>query len=212
MIISEIVGSTGLHRPTVYKHLPELEAKKLIALSPRKKRTRYVAQPPVRLKDLFEELKSNFERTFPEFEASQKRNDVKPIVIFSEGIDGMRAVFEDLLATLKRGEVFYRYSSRSGIPDKYLRMSDLDARREAKQLQRFIITNEELGRQKTPTLTRAVKVVPRKYGLFNYNVMEIIYADRVAILDLNSKTSVVIQNKIIADFQKKVFQVLYDKL
>ena len=49
-------------------------------------------------------------------------------------------------------------------------------------------------------------------GPFDYNVTEVIYGDRVAFIDYNSETAMIIESKVIADFQKHIFKSFYKKL
>ena len=44
------------------------------------------------------------------------------------------------------------------------------------------------------------------------NVIEIIYGNKVAYIDLNSESAFIIENEKIAAFQRKLFLLLYDRL
>ncbi|MDP3771421.1 MAG: hypothetical protein Q8R16_03925, partial [bacterium] len=59
---------------------------------------------------------------------------------------------------------------------------------------------------------RAVKVVPPAYNLFQYDVVQLIYANKVAFMDYNTETALIIENSAVAEFQKNMFKLLYDKL
>src|SRR3989344_3480754 len=113
----------------------------------------------------------------------------------------------------KKDHVFYRYSSAKDAVknEKYL-PKNYRAIRDQKQLQRFVIANENTMVGKKPRLERAVKFIPNNYGLFDYDITQIIYGDKVAFLDYNTETAFIIENSIIAEFQKKIFKLLYDKL
>ena len=63
-----------------------------------------------------------------------------------------------------------------------------------------------------PRLERSVKFVPKNYGLFDYDITEILYGDKIAFIDYNTETGLIIENPVIAEFQKKIFKLLYDKL
>lgn len=56
----------------------------------------------------------------------------------------------------------------------------------------------------------AIKVVPEKYGLFDYDITQIIYEDKVAYIDYNTETTFLIENPLIDDFQRKLFRILFD--
>lgn len=129
------------------------------------------------------------------------------------GRDGIRKVYDDIVATLKKGDTFYRYSS-SRRPKKrdYYVSKDYSKRRDEKQLERYVITNEGTGKLKKPKFEKSIKTVPKSFDLFEYDITQIIYADKVAFVDYNTETAIIIENPIIAEFQKKIFKLLFQKL
>lgn len=212
--ISQVSRKTSIHRPLIYKALPSLLEKKLITQSKRAKGTFYIAEPPNRLETLFDDLKLDFFEILPDLEDSYSSNEQKPKVRFLEGKDGTKRTFDDVVRSLKTGDTFYRFSSnRDGqekkdkyVPRIYRKMRD------AKKLQREVITNSQTSVHKTPKLDRFAKVMPPDFGSFEHNVTEIIYGDRVAFIDYNSETSMIIESKNIARFQEQIFKTLYKRL
>ena len=211
--ISEIFRRTGIHRPLVYKTLPKLIDKGIVSILPKRKQKQYIAESPEKLKKILLELSSDFESILPELEQMHQSAGHRPIVKFLEGKNGIRLVFEDLVISLKKGDIFYRYSSRkeTTLADKYLPQNYREIR-DQKQLERFVITNELTAKSKKPRLERAIKIIPAKYDLFSYDIAQLIYGDKIAFLDYNTETAVIIENPQIAEFQKKIFKLLYDKL
>src|SRR3989339_856416 len=117
--ISEISQYTGLHRPTIYKHLPALQKKGLITTTKKGKRTLFIAESPKKLEKLLEERNEKILKTIPDLFDIFNKNKNKPIIKFYEGKAAIKEVFNDILNTLNRGEIFYRYSSRKEpISDK----------------------------------------------------------------------------------------------
>ena len=49
-------------------------------------------------------------------------------------------------------------------------------------------------------------------NLFDQNIIQLIYGDRISLIDPNTERVVIIENKALADFQKVIFRQLYDKL
>lgn len=84
--------------------------------------------------------------------------------------------------------------------------------RDQKQLERKVITNIPNKESKHVRLEREIKVVPPDFDLFEYSVSEIIYGNKVAVIDYNTETAVVIENATIAKFQQKIFELLFRKL
>lgn len=212
--ISQISEKTSIHRPLIYKALPALLEKKLITKTQKLKSIVYGAEPPNRLEALFDDLKIDFFETLPDLEDSYSSSEKRPKIRFLEGKDGTKRVFDDVVRSLKKGDVFYRYTSNKDgnekkdkhLPRIYRKMRD------EKKLQREAITNAQTAEHKKPSLDRFVKIMPNDLGPFEHNVTEIIYGNKIAFIDYNSDTAMIIESKRIADFQKQIFQTFYRKL
>lgn len=213
LTITQIAKYSKLHRPLIYKSLPELERKQLVTETPRGKRIFYMAESPKKLESLFDELKNSFENNLPELLRTYENQSQKPIIKFLGGKEGIKFVYDDILNTLNRGDVFYRYSSAknmrkrgSYIPKNY------EQRRDAKQIERFVITNKKTAERKRNRLDRDIKIIPTQFDPFEYNITQLIYGDKLAFVDYNTETATIIENHTIVQFQKKLFQLLYSKL
>ncbi len=212
--IAQISEKSSIHRPLIYKALPSLIDRKLVTQTKRGKRTIFMAEPPNRLETLFDDLKIDFFEILPDLEDQYSNNELKPRVRFLEGRDGTKRIFDDIVRSLKKGDVFYRYSSnRDGqekkdkyVPRGYRKMRD------EKKLERQVITNESTAQHKIAKLDRFVKIMPNDFGSFDHNVTEIVYGDKIAFIDYNSETAMIIESKRIADFQQHIFKMLYKKL
>lgn len=212
--ISKISEKTSIHRPLIYKALPELLEKKLVSQTQKGKSILYVAEPPNRLESIFDELKFSFFELLPDLEDTYSSNNKKPKIRFLEGKDGTKRVFDDVVRSLNKGDTFYRYTSNENgeekkdkyVPRIYWTMRD------SKKLERQVITNIQTLKKKTEKLDRFVRVMPEEDGAFDYNVTQVIYGDRVAFIDYNSETAMIIESKVIAEFQKHIFKSFYKKL
>ncbi|MBI2096066.1 MAG: hypothetical protein HYT43_00290 [Candidatus Taylorbacteria bacterium] len=212
-LISNIAKSAQIHRPAVYRALTSLQAKNLVSSVQRSKRNYYVAESPARLKETFEQNKNLLESALADLTSAYERRKTRPTVKFFEGKKGIQMVLEDLVSTLDREGVYYRFSShKSALAlEKYL-PKDFRQRRETKNLQRYMVTDKLTEWQETPKLNRAHKLLPSGAGLFKENIAELIYNDKTAIVDFDSESVVLIQNKTIADFQRRIFKTLYELL
>ena len=213
--ISDISEKTKIHRPLVYKSIPSLLEKRLITQTSSGKTTLYIAEPPNRLESIFDDLKIDLFEILPDMEDAYINNTKKGIrARFLEGKDGTKRVFEDVVKSLKRGDTFYRITSNKDgqekrdkyVPRIYHKIRD------SKKLERLVITNIQTAQNKDKKLDRFIKVMPGEPGSFDFNVTQIIYGDRVAFIDYNSETAVIIENKAIADLQTSVYKNFYKKL
>lgn len=211
--ISTIAKKTGIHRPLIYKELPDLQAHGIVRTMPKGKQTLYVAEGPEKLESLFEQLKVQFGELLPQLKSIHQSANKRPIVKYMEGKDGITSIFDDLVTSLKHGDIFYRYSSAKNVQEanNYL-STNYREKRDTKQLERFIITSEAQSKDKKPRLERDIRIVPKEFDLFDYDVTQIIYGDKVAFIDYNTETTLVIENPIIAEFQRKIFKLVYNGL
>lgn len=211
--IAGIARTSGLHRPAIYHVLPELEERGLITVSPKGKQRRYVAESPEKLATVVQSLSTSLAAALPDLQRAYTLSRTRSIVKFLEGRKGLQIVYEDLVRSCKRGDTYYRYGSRKSttnwrqyVPRGYL------AERDGKQLQRFVITSTKQDRAADREMNRAVKVVPPTHNLFQYDIVQLIYANKVAFMDYNTETALIIENAALAEFQKNMFKLLYEKL
>jgi sugar-specific transcriptional regulator TrmB len=213
MSIIAIADALKLHRPRVYVLLQELLTRGLVVTHLKGKRKVYVAASPEVLRDLCVSIADSAEKLLPELSRIYGGSGTKPTISVYEGRAGVTNVFRDLVMQSKKGETFYRFSSEKNLDhtNTYL-PKDYRKIRDAKKLERFVITAPRIGKGKRTRMERAMKFIPPGYDLFEQDVIELIYADRVAFIDLNTETSFVIESPKLADFHKKLFRLLYQKL
>ncbi|OGZ07168.1 MAG: hypothetical protein A3D65_05180 [Candidatus Lloydbacteria bacterium RIFCSPHIGHO2_02_FULL_50_13] len=214
--VSELSRRTGLYRTMIYDALGGLLGEGLVTVSPKGKYKVYAAESPKKLEGKFLELSNRFDEEIAKLSALHRSPEVcRPIVKYIEGQKGIMSIHDDIVTTLKRGDIYYRYSS-SKIAHNELRTNYLSKKyrvlRDQKQLERRVITNLPNKLQKRPRLEREVKAVPPDFDLFEYNISQIIYGNKVAVIDYNTETAVVIENPVIAKFQQKIFELLFRKL
>lgn len=211
--VASLARNIGIERVLIYRTLPSLIDLGLIAKVPCGKRTNFIALPPVRIEELWADTERAMKSAIPELSALFKNHESRPNVLVLKGKIGIASVYEDILSTLPRGGVFYRYSSAKNprargdyVPREY------NARRDAKQIERFVITNKLSATRKSPRLERAVKIIPQGSDLFAYNITQLIYGSKIAFVDYNTETAIIIENSLIAAFQERLFKLLYQRL
>lgn len=202
-----------IHRPLVYKALEGLVEKRLVAITVKGKRKVYIAESPDRLTTLFKRLEENLLSEIEELHTvHQQSKSSKPVITFGEGESAIRKSFMDVVATLNKNEKYYRYSpgydlfdKEKFLPRKYKSVRD------AKQIERYVIANEAVKDHKFG-MNKQIKMVPAAFDLFNDRIGQVVYRDKVTIVDYESKTTITIQHKKFAEFQKKIFRLLFSKL
>lgn len=213
--VSELSRKTGLHRPALYKIVPELQTKGLVSTSPKGKLRQYVAESPEKLNALVDTTRKSVASMIPELKSLFQTQYSKPTVKLLEGRQGIMFVLNDLATSLQHKEVYYRYSAISeemfDKNDYYLPPHYAETM-QRKDVECCLIMGENIEKKLPSFLWLDVKTVPEKKDLFDHNISQIIYADKVAFIDYNTETALIIENRILSGFQKKLFKLLYEKL
>lgn len=211
--VSDISKGVSSFRPVVYKALALLADKGLITSTVKGKRKQYMAETPEKLRGMVQDVTIDIEETLPDLEDIYRSPKNRPTIKFLEGKKGIAFVYSDIVESLKRGDAFYRYTSSKDLAKakKYL-PRDYRKKRDNKNLERYVIRSQATESHIEPDLNRNTKIVPPDFDLFDQDIIQIIYGNKVAIIDLNTETSFIIENDKFSDFQKKIFKLLYSKL
>ncbi len=211
--VTELSKYTKVHRPHVYASLETLVSKNIVTKVPHGKRTHYHAESPKRLLTMVDTLQTEMEEVLPELEEMYSAKSKRPLVQYLEGKKGIGVVFLDVVESLGRGDIFYRYSSardqdhvNTYVPKRYRSIRD------KKGLERYVITNKKAGSKKKPRMERDMKFINEEDELFDQNIIQFIYGDKIALMDFNTDSAVIVENAAIADFQKKLFKTLFRRL
>lgn len=208
---SDLSKITKLHRPSIYNSIEKLLELNLILISSKGKRVVYTAQSPEKLEDIFKKTEDEFFNEIEDLHHVYNLNKNKMQISVGSGKKAIENLYSDVVEETPKNGSYYRYSTvySSKIRDRYV-PKNYKSIRDKKQLERYVIT----GAQNIPrkTLGRSVKIVPEKYGLFDDSINLVIYGNKVSIVDYNSESTITITHKEFAEFQKKVFKVLFDKL
>jgi sugar-specific transcriptional regulator TrmB len=212
---AELVRALDLYRPQVYRAIAELDNHNLVSTlhtGKQNKSKKYQALSPEHLQLFTDRLANRINAIIPALETRAQKKSNQPVVTTLLGISGIRATFDDVINSCKKGEVFYRYTSELDL-DRVNEMlsKNYRAHRDSKKLERFVISNHLSGDQKRNRLERTIKFLGKK-DPFNQNVIQLIYANKVATIDLSTNTSIVIENDRIAEFHKTLFKSLYREL
>ena len=148
-------------------------------------------------------------------ESQFSNNFSKPIFKHLSWKSWIRNIFLDIWNSLNKWDVFYRYSSRNNVNKTSIDKKEYDKYKKLKKkkkLERMVITNDYLNNLKENKLDKEVVIVPKNFDIFEDNITKIIYANKVAIIDYNSEESFIIESYIFANFEKKLFKLLFNFL
>ena len=211
--ISEISKSTGINRPSIYSTIPHMIESGLLIEVLKWKRKYYSAQNPKVLKTYLDKIQKDFDFIYTELWTAYKKRKKRPILQSLDWKKGIKYIFADIVKTLKKWDVYYRYSSRKSLDKRWYLPDNYKKIRDEKLLERFVITNDFLDKNKQTQKARKQSVIiPKKYDLFEDDILKIIYKDKVAIIDYNSDQGFIIENPLFANFERKLFKLLFQFL
>lgn len=210
--VTEIAKQCNVSRVVVYRCLEKLEADALVQAVEIGKRTYYELTTLHQLKKLVQIYEKETAATIGKTIKAREK-DVPQSIKFLHGPAGIKAAFDDVVSHCKRGETFFRYTSEQDLAkvNSYL-ARDYRLRRDKKKLERQVISNPVSGSQKKPRLERFIKFIPAEADQFEQNIIQLVYGDRLSLIDLTNEEVVVIENKQLAEFQKVIFRLLYKRL
>ncbi len=208
-VLARIAKSIHVHRPAVYRAVEALEKQGFISRTTFGGRSYISAAPRSVITQSFADASKKVTRMHADRPLSHSFGTVR----YVEGDQAVATVFTDVLEHSKRGDTFYRYTSERDLDAVNAQLpSGYRAKRDAKRLERLVISNPESGTRKRPRLERFVKFLGGEQESFRQNAIQLIYGNRIAFLDLNSGKGCIIENATLADFQRTIFKALYKRL
>lgn len=211
--IADISTNTTLHRAEIYRILPSLIEDGFILVSLKWKRKLYSPAPPQKIEEIYLENLERNKRSIAELDNMYRQIENKPKVSYTKWKKGITQVFSDIVHSLNKWDIFYRITSETDTQkvNKYLPKNYREIR-DKKELERYVIMSYKAAQIKKPRLERDLITIPEEYDEFNDNIFMSIYWNKVAYIDFNTESSIIIENKQIAQFQEKMFKLIFKSL
>lgn len=214
MSISEIARHTQIKRPTCYQHLDSLLKKEFIIRVPRGKRMFYSAVSPKKILNSFRKKYSSVEAVMAEMNKKHEQMIQKPKVIVYEGKKEIKKIYNEVFETV--GDIYSVFPPTAFLEnfsiEEYEKF-DLDINDFKFRSKDLIVDDDNFQvvnkiRQKNFSKNKITKKLPKD---FSNDVDMLIYNDKVALISLRDLSAVVIQNKNINDFFKKMHKFIWNK-
>jgi len=211
--IAEITNNTKLHRIEIYRLLPNLIESGFVLISLKWKRKNYSPVHPSKIEEIYNEQLNSNKNSINELTTMYSNIEEKPKVIYNNWKKWITHVFSDIVNSLNKWDIFYRITSETDTEkvNTYL-PKNYREKRDKKELERYVIMSSKAAKIKKNRLEREMVTIPEQYDQFTDNIFMSIYSNKVAYIDFNTETSIIIENKQIADFQKKAFKLMYKSL
>lgn len=214
---SDIARKARIERTTCYNILGGLIKCGIVTESKRGSLSVFIAEDPRLLEKQYQEKLQIVQTVLPELEAIHNVIASKPKILFYEGWEGAKKIYEDGLHSLHSGEELLNYTGFSDyfnyMPREYA--EEYITRRVKKKIHiRIIAPVSPYAREfqdRAPKELRKIKVVPAKQWNFSGDLH--IYKNKVGIISFRDNfMSVLIESKEIADMQRMAFEVMWSGL
>lgn len=218
--LSEIIAKAKLQRSTAYLIANEMTTLGLVVENHKTYKKLYVAaEPDVILRKL--EAKQRqigrnalaFKEALPELRAAHHATTTRPSVRTYEGLSGLIAIRNDILAETQEVLLWTNQETEQFIFDKQGHEAFISKRISQHIPIRVLAVDNAAGhaiKGANDTLLRSVKILPRQT---TFTSETYIYGDKVAVLDIGKNIfGVITQNKQIADSQRALFELAWDSL
>jgi sugar-specific transcriptional regulator TrmB len=207
--IVDIAKVSGYHRPTVYRALKSLDMLTLIEKEIRGARIVYRAVPQAQVVALWRKADTTLDTTRDSSSHGMHQGNV----FTAKGNAAITEAFDHVTTTLKRGDTFYRITSEKNLDAVNALLSpNYRKTRDAKRLERLVISNRISGNKKKSRLERFIRYLDTEDIPFMQDVIMLIYGSYVTYIDLTRKEVTRLENERIASFERARFKALYTKL
>ena len=213
--VTEISRKAGINRTTGYDILASLATKGLVNISGKEPKQEYVTESPDALIRHLEEqsiqLSENIKKAkqiVPELKSMQAMEN-RPKIKFYEGIEGLKAVYEDTLTATESIRAYAAYEDMHTTLKDYF--PSYYKRRAAKGIHgRGIVPRTPMAMERVKhnkEEDRELALVPK--DMFDISPEIDIYDNKIMIASWREKLGVIIESKEISDAMKKVFELAW---
>lgn len=216
-VVSVIAEKAKLGRVNTYVILRSLVKKELVFESNKKKKLAYAITSPKKLLEIAAEQKEKINKTevdllkmMPKLISHYKLANRKPGILFFEGIDGAKEIFNDVLKVKPKEVLVFRSIYDSKKIDSFL--DEYTKKRVELKIKTKIISPKKPSKElleKDKKVLRQRIYVPEK--IFTTNAQINIYNNRVAYINyVKNIQGIIIENADVAQTMKTVFDLVWN--
>ncbi|MBT3355783.1 hypothetical protein HN784_04600 [bacterium] len=222
--VQKISQKSKVNRATTYVIIESLIEMGMMSTYDEGKKTFYVAEKPQRLVEHFSEKEKAIHKKIdklkgiiPELDLLYNDYSDKPRIRYFEGVDGLRAVYNDFVDSLKENETIYTFLPYDEFYNSVLKDSLKGARqrRLAKNIDTKIIYTSEEGRKisyEVQSRKKGKECLFVSFEKYPFKGGMNVYGNKVFMIDYSGKLGgVVIENQTLADMLKIFFNIIWDK-
>ncbi|MFC1651629.1 TrmB family transcriptional regulator [Patescibacteria group bacterium] len=210
--IQEIAKKSGIKRTSIYNLIDDLVKRGVIHVVIKKNKKRFVAAEPGTLKEIIAQRKKALENILPDLKMLSGTTKEKPRVRFYEGLEGIKAVYNDTLIDKKSIKAFTGVTKGFAVLGKY--GNEYIAKRAATKIKAQVITpNDAEGRmfkKKDRISQRITRLIPKKKFPFDIEIN--IYGNKVSFISYSKQRlmGVIMESPEIAKTMESIFDLSWE--
>lgn len=212
--ISRIARAARIPRSTAKRYIDQLLEKGLLRFFIKKKHHLFVATPPDRIRQIFEERIADFSAAIPNLKKLIRETSPQSQLRFYEGINGLKIIYDDILAEQKRIDAITSPEDTFAVLGSKFTERFIERRIEKKIPMRLITPNTPQARQFRETDSQSFRITHFLASNLPFHTATYIYGDKVAIIALRSSdpNGVIIRDPLIAQAQRAMFEILWNQM
>ncbi len=200
--VNDIAKKAKILRETTYFVLNSLIEKGLISYVIKSKVKYFEAATPVKLLSILKEKQEKIKQIMPDLLAFQKMQIEKPSVELYEGKEGLKTILDDIIKTKEPLLAYANYQIFELLKFAFPRFVK---ERIVNKIPARII------QEKRKQFEKKEEFLDMRFSKTKFKSNVFIYGDKVAFISVvNEPVGIIIQNKLIADTQRQVFEMLWD--
>lgn len=222
--VQKIAQKSKVNRATTYVIIESLIDMGMMSTYDEGKKTFYVAERPQRLVEHFSQKEEDIKKKIgklkgiiPELDLLYNDYSDKPRIRYFEGVDGLRAVYDDFADSLAENDEIYTFLPYDDFQGSALqsKWKGVREKRVAKKIKAKVIYTSKKGRRIEYEVAGKRRKQEHYYVPFEKYPFKggmNIYGNKVFMIDYQGKLGgVVIENKTLADMLKNIFKIIWDK-
>ncbi len=209
--ITDIAERTWLYRAYIYQSIPFLIEKNLIHSYKTGKQNWYRANNPETLKWLIANIENDIEWAIRYLHHHTKHEN-HDWFEYGQWIEMIQNAYSRQIEEASKDDIIYGYSSRKIDFEIPLLPDHIRVMRKQKRIGRKLITNPERIHKKWVDPYREMVHFPSHHGSFEHQISKSIHWDTVTVINYDTLEVFRFKNKHLAEFEKKIFEFLFEKL
>ena len=210
-----IARAAGIKRTTVYAVIEALKQKGLMNIEVRGFKNLFAAQDPERLLSLLENRKEIVRKAMPDFASLYNLKGGESTIKYYEGLEGIKAVYEDLIKTIRPHENYSIISNQAGWLDLDKEFfQDFTERRAKLPINIRLLSQDSPAAREFAKFARnynmQIKFLPEGTDLITNLV---VIPERVVMHQLVPPISAtVIENQSVIQMHQQCFEIMWNSI